>query len=670
MLDAPPATIVVTAPALPAPEAERAFGVELLDAARLRNAGSTQLDQLLKAVPGLQLFRRSDARSGHPTSQGVTLRALGGNASSRALLILDGVPQSDPFGGWVNWPAYDPASLAEVRIVRGGGSVVHGPGALAGTIEMVSNVATALDAGVEAGSRAAFEARAMSGVALGGGVLSLSGRAARGDGFIPITASSRGPADRRAPFAAASGRAHFAAPLAPDIALDASLFAFRDKRERGLAFTTNRTDGADASLRLIGSGAWAWSALGYAQWRKLRSSFASVDPDRSVATRVLLQDAVPSTGIGGSAELRPPVGHRIELRLGIDARRTSGTPHELYLYSAGQPTRRRRSGGETLTAGAFAEAAVNLGAVTLSGGARLDRWRITDGALIERNLASGAVLRDERYPARAGWRPTARGGVAAALGGGFSLRSAAYLGWRLPTLNELFRPFRAGSDATAANPLLDPERLTGIEAGAAFARDGLALSLTAFGNRLSHAIANVTLGRGPGIFPGVGFVSGEYRQRQNLDAIDVSGVEASAELRRGAWTARAGYSLADARVDASGGAAALDGLRPAQTPRHVLSAGLDWSQDGRTLSLSLRRSGAQYEDDLNALRLPPATTLDAFAAWPLSPRVQLFARAENLLDARVVAGIGGDGAVERATPRSLSLGLRIGNPTRPSRVEP
>ena len=48
---------------------------------------SHELDQLLKDVPGVQLFRRSDARSGHPTSQGVTLRALGGNASSRALLF-------------------------------------------------------------------------------------------------------------------------------------------------------------------------------------------------------------------------------------------------------------------------------------------------------------------------------------------------------------------------------------------------------------------------------------------------------------------------------------------------------------------------------------------------------------------------------------------------------
>ena len=81
--------------------------------ARPEELPAHELDQILKQVPGVQLFRRSDSTSGHPTSQGVTLRALGGNASSRALLILDGVPQADPFGGWVNWPAYDAAGLQE-----------------------------------------------------------------------------------------------------------------------------------------------------------------------------------------------------------------------------------------------------------------------------------------------------------------------------------------------------------------------------------------------------------------------------------------------------------------------------------------------------------------------------------------------------------------------------
>ncbi|MEI9850369.1 MAG: hypothetical protein WDN24_05300 [Sphingomonas sp.] len=44
----------------------------------------------------------SDSRSAHPTSQGITLRGPGrATPPARALLLLDGVPQADPFGGWV-----------------------------------------------------------------------------------------------------------------------------------------------------------------------------------------------------------------------------------------------------------------------------------------------------------------------------------------------------------------------------------------------------------------------------------------------------------------------------------------------------------------------------------------------------------------------------------------
>jgi len=325
-----PPPIVITARALPDPAAERAYAVETIAERRLKNAPSTQLDQVLKDVPGLQLFRRSDARSGHPTSQGVTLRALGGNASSRALLVLDGIPQADPFGGWVNWPAYDPASLSEVRVVRGGGSVANGPGALAGTIEMRSRLASGIAGELDVGSRESIEGQLFAGVPLGAGTIGISARGARGDGFVPLTEDTRGPADRAAPYKEASLRAYWVASIASDIDVQVSGLGFTDRRNRGVDFTGNRTNGADASVRLVGRGGWQWTALGYAQWRELRSSFASVNADRSIATRVSLQDAVPSHAFGGSFEVRPPIGRDFELRLGGDFRAAEGESRELF----------------------------------------------------------------------------------------------------------------------------------------------------------------------------------------------------------------------------------------------------------------------------------------------------------------------------------------------------
>jgi vitamin B12 transporter len=657
----PQAAIIVTGKALPEAKAERVYTIERITRRDIERSPSHELDQLLKEVPGVQLFRRSDSRSGHPTSQGVTLRALGGNASSRALLVLDGVPQTDPFGGWVNWPAYDPSDLAGIRVVRGGGSVANGPGALAGTIEMTSRTDAGESGEIDVGSRQSVDAHGRVGIIAGRSVVSLSGQGARSDGFVPITPGTRGPADERAGFHEWNGRGRWVAPIGDVTELQANLSGFHDWRTRGTDFTQNRTNGADASVRIVSRGRWQWSALGYWQWRNLMSSFANVSPGRAIATQVSLQDSVPSHGIGGSFELRPPMPDRFELRLGADARRTSGESRELFTFVAGNPTRRRFAAGDTFTGGVFAEATADIGKLALTGGARVDHWQVTNGHLFEKVIATNAVLRDDKDAKRDGWLPTARGGAVVKWDNGLSLRGAGYLGWRMPTLNELFRPFRAGLDGTAANPDLDPEKLAGAEVGTDYEHGEIRLSVTGFVNKLKNAIANVTLGQGPGVFPGVGFVAagGAYRQRENVDGVKVRGIEASASWTRGPWLAQAGLSWTHARMEASGEAEFLDGLRPAQTPSFAATLAFGYDQDGKSAQIVLRHIGSQFEDDLNTRTLKAANTVDAFASWPVTQRLQVIARGENITNKLVMAGINGDGSVERATPRTLWVGLRL-----------
>jgi outer membrane receptor protein involved in Fe transport len=572
------------------------------------------------------------------------------------------VPQSDPFGGWVSWPAYDPERLGEARVTRGGGSGAQGPGALAGTIELASatpNQMRGARGRLAYGSRDGIDAHAGVGLPLGGGFLSLSGAWQRGDGFIPIVREQRGPADRPSPYGQASVAIRGVAPLGDSAELQASGLAFADRRERGTAFSGIRTRGADASLRLV---APRWSALAYLQTRDFYNSFASVSAGRAAAARTSEQYSVPATGLGARVEARPDVG-AVELRVGGDWRRTEGETRELFSFAAGAATRGRVAGGRTETVGTFAEASWRSAAVTLTGGARLDRWTVSNGRLHERVLSTGTVLTGSSFEDRSGWEPTGRAGVAWGAGEALTFRSAAYLGWRLPTLNELYRPFRVGADATAANAGLAPERLEGVEAGLDWRPAPRArIGVTLFANRLEDAIANVTLGRGPATFPGVGFVAagGEYRQRANLDAIDSAGVEVDARYAAGAWTVSAGWSWSDARVKARGPALALNGLRPAQTPRHSLSSTLAWAGDGARAALTARYAGAQFEDDLNRQRLPGAFTLDAVGLLQLGRSIAIEARAENLGNARVLAGVSGDGIEERATPRTLWIGLRFG----------
>jgi outer membrane receptor protein involved in Fe transport len=662
--DQPPGEeIVVTGRGLRAAAGEEVFSTTTIDRERLEGSASSRLEDILRDVPGFQLFRRSDARSANPTSQGATLRALGGNASSRALLILDGVPQTDPFGGWVGWPAYDPRRLGEVRVTRGGGSGANGPGALAGTIELESASPSDLrgtQGALAYGSRDSIDAFAGLGADLGQGFLTVSGAFAQGDGFIPVMPEQRGAVDRASPYRQASLGVRAVAPLGRSVELQASGLVFTDERERGTAFSDIETTGADASLRLVGP---SWSALAYVQTRDFTNSFASVGAGRATVTRASEQYSVPSTGLGARGEWRPRVGGGVELRLGGDWRETAGETRERFNFVAGTGTRGRVAGGRTRTLGGFAEASWTGGPVTLTAGGRIDRWRIEDGRIEERVFATGAVLTNTAFPNRSGWEPTGRAGIAFRPTEGLTLRSAAYRGWRLPTLNELYRPFRVGPDATAANAQLEPERLGGIEAGAEWRpAGGVRVGATVFANRLEDAIANVTLGQGPGLFSGVGFVAagGEFRRRQNLQAIRAQGLEIDAGLDLGAWSLTGGWSWVDAEVRASGTAAPLDGLRPAQTPRHTVSAGAAWANGkGARASLAARYVTSQFEDDLNSQRLGDAFTLDAAAAWPVTNRLAVELRAENLTDARVETAISGNGIIERATPRTLWIGIRL-----------
>ena len=628
-----------------------------LDRAAIERAASGRMEDVLRDVAGLASFRRSDSRSAHPTSQGLTLRGLGGNAASRVTLSLDGVPQADPFGGWIAFSALDPHAIDRIRVQRGGGI-----DAVAGTISIDSRApATGIsgDAALFGGSRESLDARLLGGINWGGGFASVSGSFARSDGFVPIVAADRGAADQRAPYRQGAARARLVQSLGGATEAQVNLSTYADRRTRGTDFSDNRQRGSDASLRLVGNGATRWSALAYVQERRFDSQFAAVAAGRNSASLTLDQH-VPATGWGARVEIAPRLG-AIETRLGAEWRRVSGETEEDFRFIAGAPTRRREAGGRNDTAGLFAAASWSAGGLSLAGEARADRWTMAEGRLIEADRA-GTLLTNSRFARRTGWEGSGRIALGRDLYEGLALRAAAYRAWRLPTLNELYRPFRGGADATAANAELDPERLRGIDAGIdwTLAR-GTKLSATVFANRLKGAIANVSLGRGPGVFPGVGFVAanGVFRQRQNVDAIRSRGVEIDASWSSGPWRAGLSYALTAARLEADGAALALDGKRPAQVARHGASASLGWDRGALGLDATARFTGRQFEDDNNSRALPAALTFDTAARFAVTRHVALEARAENLFDKQVVATLGADGTRERALPRTVWLGLRV-----------
>jgi vitamin B12 transporter len=665
---AAPTTIVVTGRGLADTPATPAYDIQTLGRDALNSSSSGRIEDVLSGVAGFQQFRRSDSRSSNPSAQGVTLRALGGNATSRTLVLLDGVPLADPFFGFIPLSAIAPDRLASARITRGGGSGAFGAGAVAGTIDLTS--ASARELGLLTGealvdNRGETELAGTLGAALVGGFAELGGSWDRGQGFWTTPANQRVPASVRARYDSWSLNLRDVVKLSNVIELQAHGMIYHDSRTLRFASAISQSQGQDASLRLVGRGRWQFDVLAYLQAR----GFANVVVSSSTFRPVLNEYRTPSTGIGSKLELRPPVGGGHLLKLGSDLRIGSGhTDEASESATTGAVTARRIAGGRNSDTGLFAEDDWSLGRLVLTAGARADHWTIANG-FFRQTTPAGAITTSNQYPNRGGWQGSYRAGGVLSMVPALKLRAAAYSQLRQPTLNELTRPFTIASTTpgvsqivtTNANAALANELLHGFEIGFDLAAaPGATFSLTAFADKLDHAIGNRTVSITTSVNPATRLVTRTtVQQRINLDAIRARGLELDGHAAAGRFTLDASLALIDAIVEASGSAGALNGLRPAQTPKIAASTTLGWHpQPGWDAALTLRHIGAQYEDDLETNILPAVTVLGAYVQLPLAGAFSLVLRGENLTDTRVETR-NQAGSIDLGAPRTVWAGVKL-----------
>ncbi|MDX2143485.1 MAG: TonB-dependent receptor [Rhodospirillaceae bacterium] len=662
--------ITVTGRRLPPSVNEPIFASTRLAADELGRIPGARLDEALRAVPGFGLFRRQSSRASHPTTQGVTLRGLGPSGAGRTLVLLDGVPQNDPFGGWVDWSRLPTANIGAATLTRGGGAGPWGNAALAGVVRLsrAPSQAGTMRSDVTAGSNDSVDASAHAAARMERAVVSVNAHGHRTDGSFLIRKDQRGVVDRRAADRGGVGS------LSADIALDdaTSLRLVGNYSEsrlvNGIDIAVSKTKIADGAVSLVHEDDdKAWEANLYARDQDFRAVFAAVNAARTTATPSLDQFSVPATAYGGNLVLRQTLTEELSIDAGADARFVDGTTNERFQNLGAGFTRLRAAGGEQTLVGGFADlnwqASPRLLATV---GARLDYWRQADGQRVESVIQTGAVVRNDAFAARDGVAGNFRAGLRYDADEALTLRLAAYSGFRLPTLNELYRPFRVGNDITEANPALTLERLVGGDIGVDWTPSpDVVVAVTYFRSRLKDGVANVTLRTTPGLDPATGVVvpvGGVLRQRRNLDRIAASGIEVDAtvalspELK---FSAR--YLFTSPKVTRSPDQRALEGLRLAQVARHQASVGLAWTPlEPLSLNAQVRAASKQFDDDLNARALRGYAVVDVSGEWRLTEAVGVVAGLENAFDRTVEAGRSADGLITVASPRTFTIGLRAG----------
>ena len=655
-----PEQVIITARP-PDPVGNDAFATTLLDEQRIQIA--PQLDTALRQVPALSLFRRNSSLSTNPTGQGVSLRSIGASGAGRALVTLDGVPQNDPFGGWVVWTSLPPEDIQAAEIVRGAGAGPYGAGALTGVIALTERAGTSAVVDAEAAEIGEGRVAGSGNVQFDNVSIGASGMYLTSGGWIPVRDSQRGAADTPLSLHASNASIHGGVEVSGTQVT--GRFGYYDEERttgiRGALSTASGTTGSITVAHPESDGSLGWRIQGWFRDTDMRNLTYGIGAGRATTTPVGDQYTVPALGWGANAALRGSFDW-LDWEIGTDLRLAQGESRELFTFTGGQFRNSRFAGGRTLVGGAYLEGASRIDQWLLTAGVRFDEWRNYNGHIVERSLATSAITSNTQTPDASGSVPTARAGVRRDLNEDLYFRAAAYGGFRPPSLNELFRGFRVGNNYTAANSALKPERLYGVEAGAGNDQGTVTWAVTGFWNKIADAVTLVTLGTGPGTFPGAGFLpaGGQFIQRQNVGDIGAFGVEGEAQWAvSDMLSLRGAFNLTDAHVHGSTQAPQLTGKRPAQTPRWTITGGLvatpiSWmSVEGYVRYESLR-----WSDDLNTLPLGPVAVVDTRVNFHVLPKIDLYAGVDNVFNAEVQTSRTADQVVNIEAPRLFRLGIR------------
>lgn len=611
-------------------------------------ASPRSIDEMLAREPAFSLYRRQSAVFGNPTSAGVSLRNTGATAASRSLVVLDGIPQNDPFGGWINWARYDALTLESARIVSSAPALLWGNQAAAGVIQL--NGASPFDerhslalSGGSHGGIGASTVHAMSN-AEGTRAVSFAAYGFHTDGFYALDESQRGAVDRRLETEFFGEEITFALLLAPGVTLEPKFSHYDEHRNNGTELSRNSTEAYDFSLRLMSEDApLSWQAVAWHQQRDFESVFTSVVDDRSSESVALNQFDVPGLGTGAAWSAAWGDEAVWSFQSGADFRRLSGETNE----DVGT-FRRREAGGEEWLVGVFFGSAWQASASDrFQINARADHWTMNEGRRIETSLSSGALLRDERYEDRDGFEPSASLEWIHEMPRDVESRIAFGSGFRLPTLNELYRPYRVRDDIVEANAELNPERFWNAEAGLDWkANDELKLDAAVFHHWIADAIANVPIAGGESI-------------RDNVDEARVMGIEASAEWRpheslrlalRGLWS--------ETEFSSSPEQPMLEGKPFPQSPELRIIADADWRAFEQVSLFGGVEYGSSQFDDTLATRVIPDFTSVRIGVMRKIGDATLQVRIENLFDEEIVTGLSSNGLRTLAAPRALWASMK------------
>jgi len=619
--------VVVTATRTPQPASEVAAAQTTLTREQIQATpfrGGDQLDDLLRYIPGVQPSNLS-SRYNHPTAQFLTLQGLG---SRRALVLLDGVPLNDGFGGWINWGRV-PDTIERIEVVPGGGSNLYGTWAMGGVVQILTQqpqpgAGARLDSG--AGNLSTYRQSVSARYGDERSGLTVGYRWFHTNGFITVPTNQRGPIDQSDDSRHQNLYGTAAVALTSSTKFTVSGGLFREDKSFGTPLSlANRTLGSMAAgLNGNPGNGWRWETKLFAQWETFRNLTSRILPTSAIRVteiRDVIQ-VIPHDDFGGLGQLTVPIDARNRLVVGTDARAIIGQSEE-HIFSASGVSGHTLARGKQVGAGLFGEwIAQPTGRFTVVPSFRWDWWKNFDGHVLAQSGTETrprdrvASIVNPKLAMLYQLTETVRAGA------------SVYQAFRAPTLNELYRNFSSSGFSFLGNENLNPERLTGADAKieADLMNRRILVRFSGHYDEIKDQIVFIT--EGP-----------LTARRENVGRARSTGGEANIRFIATKFVSfQTGYAYTDARITDFPSDTTREGRLIPNVSRHQITAGIAVShpQWGEATLLG-RYLSRQYSDDLNTQAIADFVVFDASLKKRIGKTVKLFLDMENLTDRQYIA---------------------------------
>jgi vitamin B12 transporter len=600
--------IVITASRAPEPEADTPASVTIIDSEEIERLGEPLLADLLRLTPSAAVTTIGPAGS-------LTEIRIRGSEANHTLLFVDGIEINDPASG--DAPRFEllNADLASrIEVVRGPQSALWGSDAIGGVIAVngLDNPA-GTSASAEGGSFGLARASASAGLSSGGASLSGAVGWQRARGIDSFGA----PGGDKDGYHNLSGRVRGTVAISKAIRLGASAMMLTGMSQfDGFdPVTFKHEDTLDSSRNHLEAGRiWADFGSAGSSWSgTVSASFLGSSNRNLLAGEPLNSTSGSRRAFGAQLERDFSTG-KVRHRLVIAADSERETFHARDTVYGGLTDQDRTRNHDALTA----------------------EWRSSLAAF------SGdlAVRRDmfNRFRDATSLRASLLG----KLGGGFAVSASYGEGISQPTFFDLYGFFPGNF---VGNPSLRTESSRGWEAGVRYRSKTLEGSLTAYRQRLTDEIVDVT---DPLTFLQTTVNRAGVSHR--------SGIEAEAGWRvSGKLWLRANYAFLDATEPSPSGEGQTPELR---RPRHSGSMAADGMTGRWSYGASIAYVGAHLDRSDNfpfdLVSLRSYWLAGARIAYAVKPGVELYLRGSNLFDSRYE-----DSAGYRTEGLGLFAGLRL-----------